>query len=142
MSMFGRRERVGFLQAKSDLKSIFGAATERAGPYGTDSLDFLAAACAAGSVAKVIRRLGLDPAELAAAADEARAGRQPAPGLTDDARQVVEAVALRSLERQREPNGPDLLVALASVETAAQAVLRSFGLDEARFRRAEADHGD
>lgn len=129
-----KRERFGFLQPKSDLTSIYGAATERAGPYGTDSLDFLAAACVAGSVAKVIRRLGLDPADLAGAADAARAGRQPAPGLTDDAKQVVEAVAHRSLERQREPSGPDLLVALASVETSTQAVLRSFGLEEARLR--------
>lgn len=119
---------------KSDLKSIYGAATERAGPYGIDSLDFLAAACGAGSGAKVIRRLALDPAELARAADEARGRRQPGPGLTDDAKRVVEAVALRSLERLREPSGPDLLVALASVETAAQAVLRSVGLDEARLR--------
>ena len=119
---------------QGDLKSIYGAATEQAGPYGIDSLDFLGAACVAGGVAKVIRRLGFDPIELAGAADDARGRRQPGPGLTDDAKRVAEAVALRSVELQRGPSGPDLLVALASVETAAQAVLRRVGLDEARLR--------
>lgn len=134
LKMFKRRERVRFLQSKNDLKSIFGEATERAGPYGTDSLDFLAAAAAAATVAKVVRRLGVDPVDLGGAADEARAGRQPDPGLTEDAKRVVEAISLRSLERQREPSGPDLLVALASVETAARAVLGNLGIDEARLR--------
>lgn len=132
--VFKRRKQVGFLQSKSDLRSIYGAATERAGPYGTDSLDLLAAAAATRTVAKVIRRLGVDPSDLAGAADEGRAGRQPDPGLTDDAKGVVEAVAHGSLERQREPSGPDLLLALASVETAARAVLARFGIDEARLR--------
>jgi Clp amino terminal domain, pathogenicity island component len=132
--MFKRRKRVTFLKTNGDLTSIYGTATGRAGPYGTDSLDLLAAAAASGSVAKVVRRFGLDPSLLAGAADEARASRHAGPGLTDDAKRVVEAVAHRSLERRRDPSGPDLLIALASVETAARAVLMNLGVDEPRLR--------
>lgn len=134
--MFKKRERMTFLKPKGDLASIFGSATERAGPYGTDSLDLLAAAVASGSVAEVVRRFGLDPSLLAGAADEARASRGTGPGLSDDAKKIVDAIARRSLERGRDPGGPDLLIALASVETAARAVLMNFGVDEARLRAA------
>ena len=132
--MFKRRERVAFLQPKGDLKSIFGSATARAGPHGTDSLDFLAAAVASRGVANVVRRLGLEPTVFADAADRARVSRQADPGLTDDAKRVVEQVGNRSLERGLDPSGPDLLIALASVDTPAQAVLLNLGLDEPRLR--------
>jgi hypothetical protein len=132
--MFRRRERVGFLRPSGDLNAIYGSATQRAGPYGTDSLDLLAAAAGAGSVGKVVRRLGLDPAQLAEAANEARASRQAGPGLTDDAKRVVEAVAHRSLARGRDASGPDLLLALATVDTAARTVLRRLKIDEISLR--------
>lgn len=123
-----------FFKPKGDLTAIYGSATERAGQYGIDSLDLLSAAAAAGSVAKVLRRLEVDLAVLAGAADEARDGRQSGPGLTDDAKRLVEAVAHRSLERRRDPAGPDLLVAMSSVDTPARAVLLDLGVDEARLR--------
>lgn len=132
--MFKRREQVRFFKPKGDLSAIYGAATEGVGPHGVDSLDFLAAAVAAGSVERVLRKLGVDRAALAGAAADARDGRQPGPGLTDDAKRLVEAVAHRSIERRRDPAGPDLLVAMTAVDTPAQAVLLKMGVDEAHVR--------
>jgi hypothetical protein len=132
--MFKRRERVRFYEPTRDLKSILGSATARARARGTDSLDFLAAAAASRSVAKVLRRLGVDATVVAQAADQARSSTSPDPGLQADARAVFEALLQRSLQQQRDPKGRDLLVALASVDTPAQIVLQRFGVDEARLR--------
>ncbi len=132
--MFGRRRSVTFLHSKRDLAAIYGAATQAAGPGGTDSLDLLSAALRASTVAKLVRRLGVDPAKIVTAASQARVSRQPAPGLTDDAKRVIEAVSRRALERRREPSGPDLLLSLAAVDTAARQVLNTVGIDEARVR--------
>jgi len=128
--MFWRRQGMTFLHSKSDLKSIYRAATERAGSGGTDSLDLLTTALQARTIARLIRRLRVDPEVVAAAANEARVSRQPGSGLTDDAKRVVEAVSHRALERRREPSGPDLLVALAAADTAARQVLNALGIDE------------
>ncbi len=73
-------------------------------------------------------------ASTAAAAIEARVSRQPGPGLTDEAKKVVEAVSDRALERRREPSGPDLLVGLATADTTARQVLNALGIDETRVR--------
>jgi hypothetical protein len=69
-----------------------------------------------------------------ASAEEARVTRQPGPGLTDDAKRVVEAVSYQALEARRDPSGLDHLVALAATDIAAQAVLNSMGIDETRLR--------
>jgi hypothetical protein len=132
--MFGRPRGVTFRHSKRDLTAIYGAATQAAGPGGTDSLDLLSAALSASTVAKLVRSLGVDPAKAITATSQARVSREPAPGLTDDAKRVIEAVSHRALERRREPSGPDLLLSLAAVDTAARRVLNSVGIDEARVR--------
>jgi hypothetical protein len=132
--MFRRPDRFTFLQSRRDLATIYSRATVRAGPDGTDSLDLLLAALEARQVASAMRRLGVDPAALAAAANEAHENRQPGPGLTGDAKRVVEAVSRRALERGRDPSGLDLLLGLAVADAAARQVLNGFGIDEARVQ--------
>ena len=132
--MFWRRRRPTFLHPTRDLREIYGAATASAGSHGTDSLDLLTAAVGSGALADAMRRRGIDPAVVVASAERARLTRQPSPGLTDDARRIVETVSHLALEGRRDPSGPDLLVALATTDTPARAVLNSLGIDETRLR--------
>jgi hypothetical protein len=132
--MFWRRREVTFLRPKRDLRAIYSAATQGAGTNGTDSLDLLTAAAREPAVAKLIRKLGVDPAAVEASASGARVTRQPDPGFTDDAKRVVEALSNRALDQRREPSGADLLLVLATTDTAAQGVLSVFGIDQTRIR--------
>ena len=129
-----RRRADRFLHPDDELRTIYGQATAAAGAGGTDSIDLLTAALAAPSVAELIRRLGADPRAIAVAASTARPARQPDPGLTDDAKRVVETVGQRSLARRRNATAVDLLVALTVVETPVRGVLAAEGLDEPRVR--------
>jgi len=132
--MFWRRREVTFLRPKRDLRAIYTAATQGAGTNGTDSLDLLTAAAREPAVATLIRKLGVDPAVVASSASGARVIRQPDPGFTDDAKRVVEALSDRALDLRRESSGADLLLALATTDTAAQGVLSVFGIDQTRIR--------
>jgi hypothetical protein len=84
--MFWRHREVTFLRPKRDLRAIYAAAMQDSGTGGTDSLDLLTAAVREPAVAKLIRRLGVDPAVVAASASGARVIRRPDPGFTDDAK--------------------------------------------------------
>lgn len=99
---------------------------------GTDSLDLLAAATEARPVAKLLRELGLDHEALVHHASAARVAIKE-PGLTPDAKRIIEAVSHRSLERRRNATAMDLFVALATTPGPARDVLIGQGLDEARL---------
>lgn len=136
--MFRRDKRYAFFRPDRGLQRAYGTATAMASArnperaYGTDSLDLLVAAIEARSIAQLLRRLDLDRNAIVA---HATAARVPVtePGLTPDARRVVEAVSRRSLDRRRNATTLDLLVSLAGIPGPAKSVLVGLGLDEARL---------
>ena len=136
-AFFGRR-RSGFYQADPTLRDILGSATAMASARhrdradGTGSLDLLVAATAAKPVAEVLRQVGIDPAAVAQRANSSR-GPRTEPGLTADAKRVVEAASQRSLANRRDMTSIDLLVALAETPGPAREVLLGLGLDEQRL---------
>jgi hypothetical protein len=129
------RPDIVFLHPRRDLRAVYGAASARASGAGVDSLDLLDAALASALVATLLREQGIDPSVAKAVAAHARTSREPSPGLTDDARRVIETVSRWAVERRREPGSGDLLLALAAVDTPARVVLRSLGLDAAAIRQ-------
>jgi hypothetical protein len=136
--MFRRDKRYAFFHPDRGLQRAYGTATAMASgrnpdlAQGTDSLDLLVAAIAAKPVGQLLRRLDLDGDAIV---QRATAARVPVaePGLTPDAKRVVEAVGHRSLDRRRNATPLDLLVALAGVPGPAKAVLIGVGLNEARL---------
>ena len=108
------------------------SARDRDRADGTGSLDLLVAATAAKPVAKVLRQLGIDPAVVAQRANATR-GPRSEPGLTADAKRVVEAASQRSMAQRRDMTSMDLLIALAATPGPARDVLLSLGLDERRL---------
>lgn len=139
-ALFGRR-RSGFYQPDRKLRDIFACATATASARdrdradGTGSLDLLVAAMGAKPVAKVLRQVGLDPAAVALLANASR-GPRSEPGLTADAKRVVEAVSQRSLAHRRDMTPIDLLIALAETPGPARDILLGLGLDEQRLAAA------
>lgn len=129
-----RRRSIVFFHPNRALTAIVGVAIEKAASHGTDSLDLLTAAVDHRDVAKLLKRLGADPVEIATAALGARSFRHPAPGLTDDATRVMEAISNRALELQRDPGPSDLLVGLATADTQARGVLDGLGIEGSRVR--------
>lgn len=126
------RKPVKFFHVDRDLAAVLAAATEQAGPVGIDALDLLTAAIDyGGGIAGLIRRFGSKPTDVKIAADLARAPRQGKPGLSEDAKAVMEAVSQTSLARRQNSSSADLMEALLTVDSPARAVLRTCGIDEA-----------
>jgi hypothetical protein len=136
--MLRRRERFRFFREDRGLQRAYGTAAAMASArnperaQGADSLDLLIAATDARPVAKLLRRLDLDRDATVRRANAARIVIDD-PGLTPDARRVIEAVTHRALEQQRNPTPVDLFVALAGTPGPAHEVLLDLGLDEARL---------
>jgi hypothetical protein len=136
--MFSRRPRVGFLHPDRSLNAILGAATAAASARnrdradGTSSLDFLVAATEAKPVAKLLRSLDIDPREAVQRANALRVSTDE-PGLTPDAKLIIEAAMKRALEHRRDAKSVDLFFALATMAGPARDILRDLGLDEHRL---------
>jgi hypothetical protein len=109
------------------------AASLEAGPAGIDSLDLLVSALRAHKVARLVVKLGVDPVALSGAARSAGSTRHPSPGLTDDAKAVVEACSRRALETRKRSDVEDLLIGLSIADCAAGVVLREHGISEDRL---------
>jgi hypothetical protein len=111
---------------------VIAAATQEAGAAGVDSLDVLVATLDIPKIARLVTGLGASPQAIQVAARQARADRDPRPGLTDDAKAVVEAASAPSTHRS-DPDVQDLLVGLAVADCQARQVLRAHGIDAERL---------
>jgi hypothetical protein len=122
-----------FLREHPDLKQAVAAAFEYAGAAGVDSFDLLIAATETQKGFDTLARLGVTAAMIRNHAIESRRPRIGRPGLSADAKRVIEAVAARAIQQQREPDIRDLLIGIASARCAAREVLTQNGIDEARL---------
>ena len=128
---FFRRKRDRLLHSRRAHRKIFAAAIQEAGAQGTDSLDLLVATLDTTKAKRVIKALGADSRAIQSAARGARTDRDPEPGLTLDAKAVVEAVAHRAMLAGADSDIADLLVALAAAKCLAREVLQAHGIDAA-----------
>lgn len=103
------------------------AATSDAESGRIDSLDFLIASITTIEVRSLLARLGASTDAIRIAALRARPRREPGPGLSDDAKVVVETAVSRALEIGTNPDIPDLLVALVVSDCLARPVLAAHG---------------
>jgi hypothetical protein len=121
---FFRRGRGTFFHPSPGVNDVMGVATREADAAGTDSLDILVATLATPKAVRVVKDLGGDPRAIQIAAPTARISRDPRPGLTNDAKAVVEAVGHRAILARANPDIQDVLVALAAADCLARQVLR------------------
>jgi hypothetical protein len=141
---FFRRNRptVTFLHPRRGFWEVMTAATQEAGAAGVDSLDVLVATLDVPRVARLVTGLGASAQAIQVAARQAHTDRDPRPGLTDDAKAVVEAACSPSTHRS-DPDVQDLLVGLAVADCQARRVLRAHGIDAERLiGRAGSTHLD
>ena len=124
---------VPFLHDHPDLKQAVAAAIQYAGPAGVDSFDLLIAAIDTQKGSDTLARLGVTAAMIGTRAMESRPHRIGRPGLSADAKRVVEAMGQRAIQQRRGPDIQDLLIAVASAKCAAREVLKENGIDEARL---------
>ena len=130
---FFRPKRVRLLHLGRGYSNVFDAAIREAGVGGIDSLDLLVAALDTTKATRVIKALGADSRAIQSAARRARTDRDPEPGLTPDAKAVVEAVAHRAVLAGSDSSIADLLAALAAANCLAQQVLQAHGIDAVRL---------
>lgn len=130
---FFRRKRVRLLHPRRAYRKVFAAAIQEADAEGIDSLDLLVATLDTTTATRVIKALGADPRAIQSAARGARTDRDPEPGLTPDAKAVVEAVGHRAILAGADSDVADLLVALAAANCLARQVLQAHGIDAARL---------
>jgi hypothetical protein len=123
-----------FLKSRPAYDETFAAAIGEAGPAGVDSLHLLTAALDNAKVARLLIDLGGDPSIIRAAAHSAHSNGEGGPGLTDDAKAVVEACSNRALIEGKGPDVDDLLLGMASAQCKARQVLNANGIDENRVR--------
>ncbi len=128
---FFRRGRGAFFHPTSRVTDMIGMATREAGSAGTDSLDLLVATLATPRAVLLVKDLGGDPRAIQVAARTARISRDPAPGLTNDAKAVIEAMSRRAALARADPGIQDVLVALAAADCLAQRVLNASGITAA-----------
>ncbi len=131
-SLFHRNRWI-FLRPRRRFHQVMAAAGREAGGGGIDSLDLLVATIAAPEGAELLTRLNGDPQAIEVAARQARVARNPSPGLTDDAKVVVEAVSHRALLDRAGPDVQALLVGLALADCPARRVLSRHGIDASRL---------
>jgi hypothetical protein len=117
------------------LAQVWADATLRAGSRGTDSLDLLEAALSTRLGRDALKQLRVEPSVIQAACASARSA-VPGPGLTDDARRVIEAMVARAVEGRRDLSAADLLIALATTTTSSRSVLLDLGIGEAEMTAA------
>lgn len=127
-----RRTRVTFLHPRHGFWEVMAAAAQEAGAAGVDSLDVLVATLDVPKIARLLTGLGASPQAIQLAARQARTDRDPRPGLTDDAKAVIEAAVAPSTHRS-DPDIQDLLVGLAVADCQARQVLRTYGIDAERL---------
>lgn len=130
---FFRRNRHTFLHPRHGFWEVVAAAGQEAGPAGVDSLDLLVATLDSPRAARLVTGLGASPQAIQAAARHAHPARDPRPGLTDDAKAVVEAASHRALIARSDPDVQDLLVGLSVADCQARQVLRAQGIDAERL---------
>jgi hypothetical protein len=114
------------------LKQVVASALSDAAPFGVDSVDLLVAAVDTREGSDLLARLGVNVPTLR---DAVRASRsRPAePGLSDDAKRVIEAASMWALERERGPDLQDLLIGIAKANCRGRDVLNNCGIDEERL---------
>jgi hypothetical protein len=78
--------------------------------------------------ALTVTAMGGDPRAIQAAAVASRSVRLPGPGLTDDAKRVIEAMSSRSLLNRADAEVDDLLVGLAAADCLARPLLTAQGI--------------
>lgn len=130
---FFRRNRWTFLRPRRGFREVIAAAGREAGPAGIGSLDLLVATLANAKVARLVRRLDADPGAIQAAARQANMDRDPLPGLSEDAKAVVEAATHRALAARSEPDAQHLLLGCAIADCRAKRVLEAHGIDAGRL---------
>jgi hypothetical protein len=106
-------------------------AMSTAGPRGTDSMDLLVAAMESRGGTNAVRQLGFDRDPVLAAARAWDGPRVGSPGLTADAKVVIENVSAQTLSTGAAPGVRELLAALASVDCPASELLASRGMRDA-----------
>jgi len=133
MSGHGSGKKWTFLRPKRSIRDVLGAATREAGSAGIDSLDLLVTTLDTSKAARVVKDLGPTPITIQTAARAGRPSRDQGPGLTDDAKRVIDALGQRAIQRRADPDVVDLLVALATADCLARQILHDHGIDAASF---------
>lgn len=126
---FFRRKRVRMLHPGRAYRKVFAAAAREADGQAIDSLGLSVAVLDTTHAARVVTALGADPRAVQSAAREARIGRDREPGLSLDAKVVVEAVAHQAVLAGTNFEIADLLMALAAANCLARQVLEAHGID-------------
>jgi len=127
------RDSITFLREHPDFRQAVAAALQDAGPAGVDSVDLLLAAAGTLRGGCILARLGVDAARIQEHAPKTRLQRVGKPGMTEDAKKVIEAISLRAICQRRGPDIRDLLVGLANTDCVARDVLKQNGIDEERL---------
>ena len=122
-----------YLRPLDEFREVMNGAVEAAGGSGTDSLDFFVAVLGVPQAALVISGLGADPIELQSAARLLGAEPVPGPGMTDDAKAVIEPAMDRAMAAGRAPGVLDILFGLVRADCRARLTLNARGIDEGRL---------
>ncbi len=131
---FHRQRGPAFHRPCPDFQDVVARATAgRGAAEGTDSLDLLVATMEHKKGAALAHKAGLEASTVSRAARDARTGRDPGPGLSADAKTVIEAALERGLAARRDPGVGELLLALATSECRARDVLTAVGISLPRL---------
>ena len=122
-----------FIGPDSGYQEVVAAAGRGHDRGGISSFDLLFATLGAAAAVELVIALGASPGQMQTAARAASPAGPPMPGLTDDAKAVIEAAINQALAAGRGPNVRDLLLALASAECPAREVLAAFGINAERL---------
>jgi len=127
-----------FLKPDRTLRAVLASASREAGDGGITSLHLLIAALGRPEVRILFTQGGSDAAAVRAATQLAiQREERFAPGLTDDAKRVIDMLAHRSVWARRAPDAADVIWALLDAECEAKTVLTQGGVAEnlARLQR-------
>jgi hypothetical protein len=122
------KDRPTFRHPTRGFQDVMAAAGEEAGSGGIDSLDLLIATVATAGGEQLLTKLGGSADAIRVAALEARSDREPSPGLTNDAKVVIEIAMSRALRISVDPGIPDVLVGLVLADCLARPVLTAHGI--------------
>ena len=98
---------------------------------GMNSLGLVIAVLDTKRPVALIRGVGAQPEAIRASARASLALAEPALGVSDDAKRVIEAAIHRSMRRPADTDEVDLLVGLASADCLARPILIAHGVEAA-----------
>ena len=121
-----------FAHPDRSFQSAITTALQEAGEGGCDSLNVLLAVLDTSVGSHLITTLGVSPAAIRDAAIKSPSAREAGPGLTEDAKAVIEEAVQRALVTGSAPDVAALLVGLTQAPCLARPILEDHGITAAR----------